>query len=194
MNPKKYDHLYIDLAKRVSLESKCPRVQVGCCILLSSGMIALGFNGMASGGANTWEDTGVPNLEVIHAEENCIGKLLEEGVSCKGATVYLTLSPCLNCAKILEMAKVSRVVFLENYRCTKGIDYLKKYNVEVEHYGKEPKQTLTGDWDGSDYYRYSAGESFRGGDRYSRQHFGNWETLHAHGGTSDVPIKPYTGV
>lgn len=166
MNPRKYDHLYIDLAKRVSMESRCPRKKVGCCILLSSGMVSLGFNGMASGGANSWEDTGVPNPEVIHAEENCIGKLLAEGVSCKNATVYLTLSPCLNCAKILEMAKVSRVVYLENYRCTKGIDYLKKYNVEVEQYGQEELDNLAGIGDALNYHRYSAANSYRGGQRY----------------------------
>ena len=128
-------------AKRAAMESKCPRKQVGCCVLLESGMIAIGFNGHASGGPNEWEDTGSSNPEVIHAEMNALGKLLEEGVSAKNATVYVTYSPCIECAKLLVRAKVKRVVYLEEYRKTEGIDYLSKYKVKVEKY---PEDNLYG--------------------------------------------------
>jgi len=124
----------MDIALRAARESKCPRKHVGCCVLLESGMIAIGFNGYPPGGPNEWEDTGTSNPEVIHAEMNALGKLLEEGVSAKGATVYVTYSPCLECAKLLVRSKVKRVVYLEAYRKTEGIDYLAKYGVEVEKY------------------------------------------------------------
>lgn len=128
----KYDSLYMDIAERVSNESRCPRTQVGCVILAESGMTALGFNGHASGGPNEWEFSTEGNPEVVHAELNALGKMLEQGVSVKGATVYVTLSPCLDCGKLLVRAKVARVVFRDSYRKTEGIDYLRKYGVEVE--------------------------------------------------------------
>lgn len=126
----------MDLAIRVSEESKCPRKQVGCIVKPLSGMLAPGFNGHASGGPNEWEFSEFGNPEVVHAELNALGKLLEEGVSAKGADVFVTLSPCLECAKLLVRARVSRVVYLEEYRNTDGIDYLRKYNVPVERFGE----------------------------------------------------------
>jgi dCMP deaminase len=137
MSPNKYDKMYMDIALRAAQESKCPRKHVGCCVLLESGMIAIGFNGYPAGGPNEWEDTGNSNPEVIHAEMNALGKLLEEGVSAKGATVFVTYSPCIECAKLLVRAKVRRVVYLEAYRKTEGIDYLAKYGVQVEKYFKD---------------------------------------------------------
>jgi dCMP deaminase len=128
----KYDSMYMQIAERVSNESRCPRTQVGCVILAESGMTALGFNGHASGGPNEWEFSTEGNPEVVHAELNALGKMLEQGVSAKGATVYVTLSPCLDCGKLLVRAKVARVVFRDSYRKTEGIDYLRKYGVEVE--------------------------------------------------------------
>lgn len=128
----KYDSMYMQIAERVAAESKCPRARVGCVILTESGMTALGFNGHASGGPNEWEFSADGNPEVVHAELNALGKMLEQGVSAKGATVYVTLSPCLECGKLLVRAKVKRVVYLNGYRRTEGIDYLIKYGVEVE--------------------------------------------------------------
>lgn len=130
----KYDNMYMRLAQLVATESKCPRAKVGCIILAESGMLAPGFNGHASGGPNEWEFTTESNPEVIHAEMNSMGKMLEQGVSAKGATVYVTLSPCLECGKLLVRAKVKRVVYLNKYRKTEGIDYLVKYGVEVEQW------------------------------------------------------------
>lgn len=128
----KYDKMYMDIAVRVAEESKCPRKHVGCVIVAESGMLSIGFNGHASGGPNEWEYSEDGNSEVVHSELNSLGKMLEQGVSAKNANVYLTLSPCLDCAKLLVRAKVARVIYLEEYRKTCGIDYLKKYNVEVE--------------------------------------------------------------
>ena len=133
----KYDSMYLDLAKRVSQESKCPRTQVGCVILAESGMLSPGFNGHASGGPNEWEFSAEGNPEVVHAELNALGKMLEQGVSAKGATVYVTLSPCTECGKLLVRAKVARVVFINKYRKTEGIEYLKKYGVKVEQWEED---------------------------------------------------------
>ena len=132
MRVGKYDDMYLDMAIRVSQESHCPRTKVGCVIVTETQMAATGLNGMPSGGPNDWEWTPEGNPEVVHAELQALGKMLEQGVSAKGATVYVTLSPCLECSKLLVRAKVGRVVYKDNYRITDGLAYLKKYNVSVE--------------------------------------------------------------
>lgn len=133
----KYDALYMDFALAASRQSHCPRTQVGCAVVLESGIIAPGFNGHASGGPNDWAFSDKGNPEVVHAELNALGKCLEQGLSAKGASVYVTLSPCLDCAKLLVRAKVKRVVYRDAYRITDGLDYLTKYNVEVVKYVSE---------------------------------------------------------
>ena len=147
----KYDSMYLDLAKRVSQESKCPRTQVGCVILSESGMISPGFNGHASGGPNEWEFSTEGNPEVVHAELNALGKMLEQGVSAKGATVYVTLSPCLECAKLLVRSRVKRVVFSRDYRILDGLNYLHKYGVIVD-------QLAYSDWGHEPYLRRYEGQ------------------------------------
>jgi len=136
MRPSKYDNMYMAMAQRVAQESRCPRTQTGCVVLVESGMTSIGFNGHAAGGPNEWayQEDGDPN--VVHAELNALGKMLEQGISAKGATVYVTLSPCLECAKLLVRAKVGRVVYLEDYRISTGLAYLEQYNVEVEKHEK----------------------------------------------------------
>lgn len=132
----KYDNLYMGIAIKASEESHCPRTKVGCAVVLASGVIAPGFNGHASGGPNDWEFSPTGNPEVVHAELNALGKCLEEGLSAKGSSVFVTLSPCLECAKLLVRSRVNRVVYLEEYRDTTGLEYLKKYKVEVvKHVG-----------------------------------------------------------
>lgn len=135
----KYDQMYMDIASRLAKESKCPRRKVGCVVLLSSGMLAPGFNGHACGGPNEWEYSDEPNPEVIHAELNAFGKMLEQGISAAGATVYVTLSPCIECAKLLVRAKAARVVYKSEYRLTDGLDYLRKYKVGVECFSEEAR-------------------------------------------------------
>lgn len=130
----KYDNLYMSVAEAAARESHCPRTQVGCAIVLESGIIAPGLNGHASGGPNDWEYSPTGNPEVVHAELNALGKCLEEGLKASGSTVYVTLSPCLECAKLLVRSRVRRVVYRDEYRITTGLDYLRKYNVEVTKY------------------------------------------------------------
>lgn len=121
----------MDLAKRVAQESKCPRKQVGCVILLESGSLSLGCNGFPEGQEEQWNDGSTSNSLVTHAELNALGKLLEEGVSAKNATVYVSLSCCVECSKLLVRAGVKKVVYSEEYRDNTGINYLQKYGVEV---------------------------------------------------------------
>lgn len=148
----KYDSMYMQIAERVASESKCPRAKVGCIILAESGMLAPGFNGHASGGPNEWEFTPEGNPEVVHAEMNAMGKMLEQGVSAKGATVYVSLSPCLECAKLLVRAKVKRVVYSTEYRKLDGIEYLYKYGVIVD-------QLAYSDWGHEPYLRRYEGQA-----------------------------------
>jgi dCMP deaminase len=133
----KYDSLYMAMAEAASRESKCPRTQVGCAVVLESGIIAPGFNGHASGGPNEWAYSDTGNPEVVHAELNALGKCLEQGLSAKGASVYVTLSPCLPCAMLLVRAKVKRVVYRDDYRLTEGLDYLRKYKIPTIKYTGE---------------------------------------------------------
>lgn len=132
----KYDEMFMRIAEAAEAESHCPRTHVGCCVVLKSGIIATGFNGHASGGPNEWDWTPDGNPEVIHGEMNAFGKLLEQGLSSAGSTVYLTLSPCLECSKLMVRGGVKRVVYRDAYRKTEGIDYLTRYHVEVEQYQK----------------------------------------------------------
>jgi len=132
-----YDESYMETAEAFAAKSQCPRTQVGCALVLASGIVSPGLNGMASGGANQWEFSPDGNPEVVHAELNSLGKCLEQGLSTKGATMYVTLSPCLECAKLLVRGGIRRVVYRDEYRNISGLEYLRKYNVEVEKYVSE---------------------------------------------------------
>lgn len=128
----KYDKMHMATAEAYANESHCPRTHVGCALVLASGIVSGGFNGMASGGPNQWDFSPDGNPEVVHAELNSLGKCLEQGLSTKGATMYVTLSPCLECSKLLVRAGIRRVVYRDKYRKVDGINYLLKYNVVVE--------------------------------------------------------------
>lgn len=130
----KYDSTYMSTAEAFESMSQCPRTKVGCALVLASGVISPGLNGHASGGPNQWEFSDDGNPEVVHAELNSLGKCLEQGLSTKGATMFVTLSPCIECSKLLVRAGVARVVYRDEYRKTDGIDYLRKYKVEVVKY------------------------------------------------------------
>ena len=131
----KYDTMHMETASAYASQSQCPRAHVGCALVLASGIVSGGFNGMASGGPNQWEFSPDGNPEVVHAELNSMGKCLEQGLSTKGATMYVTLSPCLECSKLLVRAGVRRVVYKDKYRNIDGINYLIKYGVQVQKLG-----------------------------------------------------------
>lgn len=117
MDKLQTDNLYMDLAKRVAEESYCTRQKVGAVIVTKSGGVFLGFNGTPSGYKNICElPDGSSNPLVIHAEENALSKMLKEGVAAEGSEVYTTLSPCVECTKMLYSAGITRVNYLVQYR------------------------------------------------------------------------------
>jgi dCMP deaminase len=132
MNNKKLDKLYMDIALRISLESKAHRKKVGCVIVKDNNIISFGYNGTPSGFNNKCEDRNNNSKpEVIHAEMNSFAKLAKTGVSCDKATMYLTLSPCYDCSKLIIQSGIKRLVFSEKYRNTEPLELLKKAKIQV---------------------------------------------------------------
>ena len=113
--------------------SYCIRRQVGALIVKDRMIISDGFNGTPSGFENVCEDeSGVTKPYVLHAEANAISKVAKSGNSSEGSTLYVTASPCIECAKLIIQAGIKRVVYKDEYRLTDGIDLLKRAGIEVE--------------------------------------------------------------
>lgn len=125
--------LYSDLASRVAEQSTCKRLKVGAVIVTEEQILAIGYNGTPSGFDNNCEDDdGLTKKEVIHAEMNALAKFATSRESTKGATVFLTHAPCLNCANMLIRAQIAKVYFQEEYRSIDGIKLLEQFGIEVE--------------------------------------------------------------
>lgn len=130
----KYDRAYLRIAREWSQLSYCKRKQVGAIIVKDRMIISDGYNGTPSGFENTCEDaSGLTNWYVLHAEANAITKVASSAQSCEGATLYITLSPCRECSKLIHQCGITRVVFQEAYKDLSGIDFLQKAGVSVEH-------------------------------------------------------------
>ncbi len=113
--------------------SYCTRRQVGALVVKGSMIISDGYNGTPSGFENVCEDeTGVTKPYVLHAEANAITKLARSSNNSDGATIYITASPCIECAKLIIQSGIRRVVYGEQYRLTDGIDLLRRAGIEVE--------------------------------------------------------------
>ena len=136
MNSKKlnkYDKAYLRIAKEWSRLSYCKRKQVGAIIVRDRMIISDGYNGTPSGFENCCEDeSGLTQWYVLHAEANAILKVAKSTQSCEGATLYITLSPCRECSKLIHQSGIKRVVYNNGYRDDSGIDFLIKAGVEVE--------------------------------------------------------------
>ena len=129
----RYDLAYMKLAIEWSNLSYANRMKVGAIMVKDQQIISDGFNGMPSGMYNSCEDrNGKTKPEVLHAEANAILKCAKHGTSCEGATLYITLSPCQDCAKLIYQAGVKRVVYLEEYRYGNGLDFLKEVGIETK--------------------------------------------------------------
>lgn len=112
--------------------SYCKRRQVGALIVKDRMIISDGYNGTPVGFENICEDEdGYTKWYVLHAEANAILKVAASAQSCAGATLYITLSPCRECSKLVHQAGITRVVYFEQYKDTSGIEFLKKADVEV---------------------------------------------------------------
>ena len=113
--------------------SYCKRRQVGALLVKDRMIISDGYNGTPSGFENICEDeNGVTKPYVLHAEANAITKVAKSGNNSKGATLYVTASPCMACAKLIIQSGISRVVYRDEYRLTDGVDLLRKAGIEVE--------------------------------------------------------------
>lgn len=130
----KYDRAYLKMAREWGKLSHCKRKQVGALIVKGRMIISDGFNGTPSGFDNCCEDEeGLTKWEVLHAEANAILKVAASTQSANGATLYITLSPCTQCSKLIHQAGIKRIVYAKAYRDTSGIDFLEKAGVEIKH-------------------------------------------------------------
>jgi dCMP deaminase len=128
----KYDKAYLRIAKEWSLLSYCKRKQVGAIIVKDKMIISDGYNGTPSGFENCCEDKdGLTRWDVLHAEANAILKVARSTQSCEGATLYVTLSPCKDCSKLIHQAGIKRVVYQNGYRDDSGLVFLEKAGIEV---------------------------------------------------------------
>jgi dCMP deaminase len=129
----KYDKAYLRIAKEWSKLSYCKRKQVGAIIVRDRMIISDGYNGTPSGFENCCEEEdGLTKWYVLHAEANAISKVARSTQSCEGATLYITLSPCKDCSKLIHQSGIKRVVYHEEYKDCSGINFLRKAGVEVD--------------------------------------------------------------
>jgi dCMP deaminase len=128
----KYDKAYLRIASEWSKLSYCQRKQVGAIIVRDRMIISDGYNGTPSGFENCCEDEeGLTQWYVLHAEANAILKVARSTQSCDNATLYITLSPCKECSKLIHQSGIKRVVYQNGYRDTSGVDFLIKAGIEV---------------------------------------------------------------
>lgn len=128
------DCRYVRMARIWAENSYCQRRQVGALVVKDKAVISDGYNGTPSGFENVCEDeNNVTKPYVLHAEANAITKLARSHNSSDGATMYITASPCIECAKLIIQAGIKRVVYSEKYRLEDGLNLLKRAGVEVEY-------------------------------------------------------------
>lgn len=127
-----FDLRYLEMARIWSANSYCIRRKVGALIVKDRMIISDGYNGTPSGFENECEDDDDHTKPyVLHAEANAITKVAKSNNSSEGSTLYITASPCLECAKLIIQAGIIRVVYSDDYRISDGIELLRKANIEV---------------------------------------------------------------
>ena len=129
---KQFDARYLRMAQIWAQNSYCKRKQVGALIVKEKMIISDGYNGTPVGFENKCEDENfLTKLYVLHAEANAITKVAKSNNSSEGSTLYVTTSPCIECAKLIIQSGINRVVFIERYRNQEGIELLEKAGVEI---------------------------------------------------------------
>jgi dCMP deaminase len=127
----KYDNLFINICKQYADMSSATRKKVGAVIVRDNTIISDGYNGTPVGFDNNCEDENGKTLwYVLHAEANAITKMARCNISCDCATLYITLSPCKECSKLIIQSGIKRVVYNEKYKDTSGLDFLGNFNIE----------------------------------------------------------------
>ncbi len=144
-----FDEIYMELAQNLARKSHCVKIKVGSVLTKDTRIISIGYNGPPAGTHNCdekWPDLGCPRDSkgscslALHAEQNAILYASKNGVPIDGCTLYVTLSPCLACARIIYSMGIKKVIFLESYAKYKGlpsdegVDFLKSFGVVVNQY------------------------------------------------------------
>ncbi|MFN7912359.1 MAG: deoxycytidylate deaminase [Bacteroidota bacterium] len=147
-----FNDIYMDLAEQLAKRSHCVKAQVGAVLTKDTRIISLGYNGPPAGTHNCdieWPEAGCPRDSkgscslALHAEQNAILYASKNGVNMQDATLYVTLSPCIACARVIYTMGIKKVFYKDSYASFKGIksdegvDFLRKFGVEVVHYKKE---------------------------------------------------------
>ena len=130
---RKLDSVFMNITKEVATLSHCVRFKVGAVLVKNGNIISMGYNGTPAGMDNCCERDNVTLPHVIHGEVNAILKAAKTGISVDSGTLYLTLSPCLDCSKLILQSGIKRVVYLTAYRNLEGVDFLKQF-ITVEQY------------------------------------------------------------
>ncbi len=157
MNKISFDEIYMELAVNLAKKSHCVKAQVGAVLSKDTRIVSLGYNGPPAGTHNCdieWPETGCPRDRkggcslALHAEANAILYAAKNQITLEGATLYVTLSPCLPCARIIYTTGIKRVVYKESYAAFKGIpaeegvDFLQRFGVEVIHFISESETKI----------------------------------------------------
>lgn len=149
MSKPSFDEIYMQLAENLSGRSHCVKAKVGAVLAKDTRIISLGYNGPPAGTHNcdeVWPDLGCPRDSkgscslALHAEQNAILFAAKSNISIEGATLYVTLSPCISCARVIFTMGIKKVFYLNSYASFKGlpsdegVDFLRKFGVEVIKY------------------------------------------------------------
>jgi dCMP deaminase len=128
----RYDNAYMKMAVEWAKLSHCKRKQVGALIVKNRMIISDGYNGTPSGFHNSCEDeNGKTHWYVLHAEANAILKIASSNHDCNGATLYLTMSPCKECSKLIHQSGIIRLVYLNEYKDLSGLQFLKNAGIKI---------------------------------------------------------------
>lgn len=126
------DEMYMEITKVISKRSYCKRKKVGCIIVRDDMIISDGYNGTPTGFENICEDeNNSTKAYVLHAEANALTKLAKSTQSSINSTLYVTMSPCYECSKLIIQTGITKVIFNERYRIADGLDLLRKSGIEV---------------------------------------------------------------
>jgi dCMP deaminase len=146
-----FDDIYMELAENLAKRSHCVKAQVGAVLTKDTRIVSLGYNGPPAGTHNCdieWPVEGCPRDSkgscslALHAEQNAILYASKNNVSIEGSTLYVTLSPCISCARVIYTTGIKRVYYLNSYadfkglKSDEGVDFLQKFGVEVHRYKK----------------------------------------------------------
>ena len=130
---------YLRMARIWAENSYCKRRQVGALVVKDKMIISDGYNGTPSGFENVCEDNNVTKPYVLHAEANAITKLARSSNNSEGSTLYVTASPCIECAKLIIQSGIKRVVYAEKYRLDDGIKLMQRAGIKVEYLNPDEK-------------------------------------------------------